>query len=195
MLMEGDKVARGCGHSGTKAKADYGDQRFARKLGLVLKAITAVPPGAVFIKDSKRGRLTMGVGYFDQRPTVNVQAGHGLPGEAQTIAEWRIPIGSFVITAKFVVLVFDSVPGELSDTEFTLHFAGAKDHAYCTIRNVRDAKSVMLTVAGKIEGPFLFEGRPNTGVARLVCDKTLIRCEVSDLTLTAIEVDAVMGFA
>ena len=101
-----------------------------------------------------------------------------------------------MVIAKFVVLTdFAGVDG-LSDTHFTLHFVGVQDRAFCTIRSQRDTKTVVLTVAGTFEGPYVFQGHiMNTTTARLVCDNTALPFEVSALTLTAIEVDAIREIA
>ena len=105
-----------------------------------------------------------------------------------------------MIIAKFVVLTdFSGVEG-LSDTQFTLRFAGAEDRAFCTIRSQRDTKTVMLTVAGTFEGPVVFQDHAqghviNTTTARLLCNNTALPFEVSAFTLTAIEVDSIREIA
>jgi hypothetical protein len=128
----------------------------------------------------------MGVVYFTQPNPVRVELGD----VNKMLAQWLLPVGGYVIIAKFAALS-DAVGGGESNPQFTLHFAGAQDSMFCKLGS-HDSRTIVLTVAQTFEGPVVFQGHTvNTSPVRLVCKSTAIPFEVTSLTLTAIEVDSV----
>ena len=130
----------------------------------------------------------MASAYFTQHAQVRVGTGDF----NKTIADWDIPVGTYVIIAKFTVASNEAgpdAPQEINSV-FSLHFGDGKDRSLSNLRG-RDLRTVVLTVAGPALGIIRNGSVFNKAKVRLVCESTFSEIEVSSITLTAIEVDSV----
>ena len=130
--------------------------------------------------------------YFLQIDRVLILTG----GPDQLLAKMVLPVGSYVITAKFTVGESMGLPEPRKQANISHYFLSYRDEtdaSYCDLRENGELKTVVLSVAKGLTGQDigLGGGRLRPATVRLVCDMKGSDLEVAHISLIAISVDGV----